>query len=44
MVTLPDTKTRTYTAGTATGAEFDNTGYTSPFLMRFKFNGKVSLK
>lgn len=44
VVTLPDTKTRTYTAGTATGAEFDNTGYTSPFLMRFKFNGKVSLK
>ena len=44
VVTLPDTKTRTYTAGTATGAEFENTGYTSPFLMRFKFNGKVSLK
>lgn len=43
VVTLPDSKTRSYTSGTA-DAEFENTSYSSPFLFRIRYTGKTSLK
>ena len=43
VVTLPDSKTRTFTA-TGSEAEFENTSYSSPFLFRIRYTGKTALK